>query len=272
VTFLPVNTKYGAIEAVQVKEALRHNTCLVTVMMANNETGVLQPIKDIVRIIKDENKNRKIPILVHTDAAQSIGKIPVSIQDVQVDYLTIVGHKFYGPRIGAIYHHQGAPCQPPIFIGGGQEFGRRAGTENTPMVVGLGMAAQLVIDSADQTTKDLENKRNILLENLLIKSKFRVNFEASLRLPNTASLCFKTGVDNAGVKILEACNGQIEASRTAACHTSSAAASSVLIKSGLNPEDAASTIRLSVGRYTSEAEVKEAAKILNNAYENICDV
>ena len=173
----------------------------------------------------------------------------------------------YGPRIGAVYHAPDVPCLPPLFFGGGQERNRRSGTENTPMAVGLGEAARLITILNSSALHSLQEKRDLLIKLLCDKcppNSVKVNFVDKIRLPNTASLCFSQ-ID-AGI-MLEKCNGQIEASRSAACHTGSgAAASSVLIKSGLSIEDAASTLRLSIGRYTTFQDIENAAIILSDAY------
>ena len=257
VTFVPVNTATGRVEVDKIQECIRPNTCLVTVMLANNETGVIQPIKEIAELC------RKRDILCHTDAAQAFGKIKVSTKDLPVDYITIVGHKFYGPRIGAIYHRVGVPNTPPIFLGGGQELGRRSGTENTPMAVGLGVAAELI--TPEDSLKLLE-KRELFVSELKKKMNcIKVNFEGSERLPNTASICF-VNLD-AGV-ILKKLEGYIEASRSAACH-SGTGASNVLIKSGLSLPEANSTIRFSVGRNTTFEDILKSCEYIYNAVHSM---
>lgn len=259
----------GRVSETDIIAAIKENTCLITVMMANNETGILQPVDEIGAKLKEINEKRTanamFPILLHSDAAQVFGKIRFDVKFV--DYLTIVGHKFYGPRIGAIFHRLAAPCSPAFFIGGGQEFNRRSGTENTPMIVGLGIAAKLVATTANEATNDLVEKRNFLIAELTRANvEFQVNFQHQQRLPNTASLSFK-GIANAG-DLLDKCQNDIEASRSAACH-SNAGASNVLIKSGLTLDEAKSTLRLSVGRYNSKEELVEAAKILSKAWHSL---
>lgn len=269
VDFIPVRN--GKVSQDDIIAAIKDNTCLITVMMANNETGILQPIQEIGLKLKTINVQRKqnnlFSILFHSDAAQIFGKIPMTADPDLMDYLTIVGHKFYGPRIGAIYHRLGAPCQPALFIGGGQEFNRRSGTENTPMIVGLGIAAKLAATTTnDAATNDLVEKRNFLIQELTkAKIEFQINFESQQRLPNTASLCFK-GTNDAA-RLLEKCQDKLEASRSAACHSNSGA-SNVLMKSGLSLDEAQCTLRLSVGRYTSKEELTEAAKILSKAWHD----
>ena len=150
VTFVEVEKSDGRVNVDRVMSCIQPNTCLVTVMFANNETGVIQPICEIARMLQNENMRRRsqklFSILCHSDAAQVFGKVPLEVNDESfpVDYLTICGHKFYGPRIGALYHRKDTCEVRPVFHGGGQEFHRRPGTENTPMIVGLGEAAYQV--------------------------------------------------------------------------------------------------------------------------------
>ena len=125
---------------------------LVTVMLANNETGILQPVKELFSALHASAPPTRVPILLHTDAAQAIGKIPVSGPELGADLVTIVGHKFYGPRIGALYHRKGVAVSP-MFYGGGQEAGLQPGTENTPMIAGLGAACGLVTRNLDTYRK-----------------------------------------------------------------------------------------------------------------------
>ena len=175
--------------------------------------------------------------------------------------------QFYGPRIGAIYHRLGVPIDPPLFMGGGQEFKRRSGTENTPMIAGLGEAARLVKNGDFPT--NLVKKRQFFLDKLKSNRKreqfVKLNFEDQPRLPNTSSLSF-ANIDSG--ELLKNCEGKIEASRSAACHTDpKLTASGVLIKSGLNFDEARGTLRISLGRYTTFEELEKAAHILYTAYD-----
>ncbi|XP_061539054.1 selenocysteine lyase isoform X2 [Phycodurus eques] len=146
-TCVPVSKVTGRVEADDVVAAVRPTTCLVSIMLANNETGIIMPVGEIserVRSLKQQDK--RVRVLIHTDAAQALGKIPVDVKQLGVDYLTVVGHKFYGPRIGALFVN-GPGVKTPLhamLIGGGQERNFRPGTENTPMIAGLGKAAELV--------------------------------------------------------------------------------------------------------------------------------
>ena len=143
VTRVPVVRGSGRWSVASMLEAVTPDTCLVTVMLANNETGILQPVKELFSALRASAPPTRVPILLHTDAAQAIGKIPVSGPELGADLVTIVGHKFYGPRIGALYHRKGVAVSP-MFYGGGKEAGLRPGTENTPMIAGLGAACGLV--------------------------------------------------------------------------------------------------------------------------------
>nr|XP_057928804.1 selenocysteine lyase isoform X2 [Doryrhamphus excisus] len=141
VTFVPVSTVTGQVEVSDVLAAVRPGTCLVTIMLANNETGVIMPVREVCQRVKSLNKqSQRLRILLHTDAAQALGKIQVDVRDLGVDYLTIVGHKFYAPRIGALFVNGPGVTTPlyPMLFGGGQERNFRPGTENTPMIAGLG--------------------------------------------------------------------------------------------------------------------------------------
>ncbi|XP_059084698.1 selenocysteine lyase-like [Tigriopus californicus] len=267
-TLVEVCRKKGSLNVEDVMAEIKSNTCLITIMLANNETGIIQPIKEIgdrLQVINGDRQTQgqnQIPF--HTDAAQAIGKIPVDVDILNVDYLTIVGHKFYGPRIGALYHRQGTGTIYPLFLGGGQEQGLRAGTENTPMIMGLGKAADLVVAGLDKDMDHLRLRRDHLIA-VLQKSCLTLsdNFaHVENRLPNTLSASFGGCI---GHDILTKCQGQIEASTTAACHSHGIASGSpVLLKSGLDPEAALGTIRLSVGRHTTQEEIEKAAMALKD--------
>lgn len=163
----------GVIKLAEVKNIIRSNTILVSIMLANNETGVIQPVEKLSAIIKALD-GRQVPIFVHTDAAQAIGKIKVDVEKLMVDYLTIVGHKFYGPKIGALYARncltENSSRSPlyHLFQGAGQENGLRPGTENTPMIVGLGKASQLVIKNLDKFSNHMKEMRDYLEKKLTV--------------------------------------------------------------------------------------------------------
>jgi len=295
-TILPVSQSTGSVEVSSVSAALRTETCLVTVMLANNETGVVQPIKDICEAIRTANAKRRVEgkfeVLLHSDSAQAVGKIPVDVNDLGVDYLTVAGHKFYGPRIGALYRRTNCPLSP-VFVGGGQESGFRAGTENVPMIAGLAAAADLISswseeeDEEEEEGSQLRRMRDRLAQNieaLFPAGTFKDNFghlSSSLSpspklLPNTLSASFK-GIPS-GRALLDACDGVIEASTAAACHSAVAISdedqgefqgSPILVRSGVAPEWSRGAIRLSVGRATTKEEIDRAAHVLWEAYQKL---
>nr|CAD7575035.1 unnamed protein product [Timema californicum] len=263
----------GCICPEEILAQIRPLTCLITVMMANNETGVIMPVAVIGRHIKDINRRRKleglIEILYHSDAAQAIGKIPVDVLDLQVDYLTIVGHKFYGPRVGCLYARGAGKATPvyPLLFGGAQERGFRPGTENTPMIAGLGEAARLVCENLDSYYSHMLQMRDYLEEQLkheLGESRviFNCHNKTVMRLPNTCNVSF-VGVGLTGQEILSRCK-HIMASTGAACHAQDKP-SGVLIASQIPPHVAASAIRFSVGRETTKTEIEEAVQDLKQA-------
>ena len=291
VTFLEVDKSDGRVNPKELIENIKPNTCLVTIMYANNETGVIQPIAEISRMIKTLNEDRRtnglFSILTHSDAAQVFGKVPLEVNDnFPIDYLSICGHKFYGPRIGALYHRIATCTIHPLFLGGGQEFGRRSGTENTPMIVGLGEAAWQVYHRIDKDQCCLQRIRNSLEDKLINKfgNTIEINFprkadltdDRAYRLPNTTSVSFIFDDPHANVTgkdILAACNGELEASTASACHTDTSTiscGSPILISSGISPERAKCTLRLSVGRYTTlEKDLDRAVEILWKAYTKL---
>ena len=243
--------------------------------MANNETGVIMPILEIGRALDKYRQERKsssrLPLFFHTDAAQAIGKIKVDVKELNVDFLVIVGHKFYGPRIGALYVRSldNDVEYYPMLFGGGQERGYRSGTENTPMIVGLGQAAEIVIKNlaADQNHFRLcRDELECCLEKLFGDS-ILFNLRVGNRLPNTSSVCIsRDGIYN-GHELLSRCPF-VCASTGSACHSGSKP-SAVLIASGLSEEKARSTLRLTVGRSTRLEDVRKAAEAIKKAYDSM---
>ncbi|XP_070125720.1 selenocysteine lyase isoform X4 [Equus przewalskii] len=202
VTFVPVSKVNGQAEVDDILAAVRPTTCLVTIMLANNETGVIMPVPEISQRVRALNQRRAtagLPlILLHTDAAQALGKRRVDVEDLGVDFLTIVGHKFYGPRIGALYVRGLSELTPlyPMLFGGGQERNFRPGTENTPMIAGLGKAAELVAENCEAYEAHMRDVRDYLEERLLAefgKKRIHLNsqFPGSERLPNTCNFSIR---------------------------------------------------------------------------------
>jgi cysteine desulfurase len=251
VTYLPVD-EFGRVDPTDVEEAITSETFLISMMHANNEIGTLQPIAQISEIAKTHG------VLMHSDAAQSVGKIPVNVADLGVDLLTIVGHKMYAPKgIAALYVKTGVQLQS-IIGGGGQENGLRAGTENVAYAVGLGEAAELVIDSLEVGEKGrlsvlIQKFETILRQNL--PELVHVHGHPTDHLPNT--LNFR--IDGVGALLLLSSMPTIALSAGSACHSGQDKPSSVLLALGLEPIDALGAIRLSLGRWSTEVEVEEAA-------------
>ena len=274
VTWVPVVRGAGRWTVESVLDSLSADTCLVTVMLANNETGILQPVAELFSRIRQSSHSRP-PLILHTDAAQAIGKVKVEVKELCADMMTVVGHKFYGPRIGCLYHRAGVAVTPMLY-GGGQEGGLRPGTENTPMIVGLGAAALLVTRNIEQYRDHLRTMRDHLRDQLIRHFKLVTSDEPvklargeicwryvdRLTLPNTLSVRFGGWT---GPRLLAACEADLEASCGAACHTG-AGASHTLLNSFLWGEPgAAETVRLSVGRETSRADIERVVAALKAA-------
>ena len=252
VTYVDVDG-HGRVDPEVVRHAIRPDTVLISVMHANNETGTIQPIEEIGGIAREAG----IPF--HTDASQSVGKIPTRVAELGVDLLTIAGHKVYAPKgIGALYVRGGIELQPIIY-GGGQERRLRAGTENVPYMVALGeaceVAADLLLEEGKRQRWLRDRLHGILAEEL---DEVHLNGHPDARLPNTLNLSFPGVI---GSDLLDAVP-EVAFSTGSACHAGSAAPSPVLAQMGLGTDVALGAVRLSLGRYTAEVEVDEAARHL----------
>jgi cysteine desulfurase len=256
VTTLPVDTT-GQVDPAQVAAALTDQTVLVSIMHANNEVGSLQPIRAIAEIAHARG------VLVHTDAAQTIGKLPVRLPDLGVDLLTVAGHKLYAPKgIGALIVRQDVPLEPLIH-GAGHEDGRRAGTENIPYLVGLGRAAALALERLPEYHERVRALRDRLHRRILERAPTAVlNGHLVERLPNTLNLSFP-GVNAAA--LLAAIRDQVACSTGSACHAGYAAPSQVLLDMGRDAGLAAAALRLSLGWATTAQEVEQAAEVIGAA-------
>lgn len=252
VTVLPVDGE-GRVDPDDVRRALTPHTILISVMHANNETGALQPVAEVAAIAREAG------VWCHTDAAQSIGKVPVDVEELGVDFLTLAGHKFYAPKgIGALYVRRERELTP-LLHGGGQEGGRRSGTENVPHIVGLGEAARLARERLPEDGPRMQTLRDELYRRLAEGFPgLRLNGPVAERLPNTLNISFP-GLS--GRKLLQGIAG-LAASVGAACHGEVETPSPVLLAMGLTPELALAAVRLSVGRYTTAEEVAQAAELL----------
>lgn len=257
VTYLPVD-EYGLVDPRQVQDAITPQTVLVTIMHANNEVGTIEPVRQIADIAHQHG------ILVHADCAQSIGKIPVKVDELGVDLLSVAGHKLYAPKgIGALYVRQGIELEKLIH-GANHEMNWRAGTENVIEVVGLGQACQLIDQNLPTYQAHMQEMRDHLEQEL--KAHFpdlRVNGHPQERLPNTSSVSFK-GVEASTVLAQMA---GVAASAGAACHSDKVDVSSVLEAMHVPLEYAMGTIRLSVGRYTTGEEIDRAVAEIAKAVD-----
>jgi cysteine desulfurase len=248
---------YGRVDPHAVAAAVRPDTALVSVMHANNEVGTIQPIAEIARLIKP------MGILLHTDAAQSVGKVEIDVDALGVDLLTLAGHKFYATKgVGALYVRPGTPIRP-ILYGAGQEHGLRPGTENVPLVVGLGAAARLAREHLPAATEKLRTLRDALHERLAVAVPGLVlNGHPVERLPNTLHVSFP-GV--AGHELLSRVAGRVAASVGSACHSDADAVSGVLAAMGCDAERARGAVRLSVGWMSTQEEIEAGAAALSEA-------
>ena len=233
--------KYGLIEPVDLERSITEDTILVTVMHANNEVGTIQPITELARIAHRHGA------LMHTDAALSVGKIPVNVDSLGVDLLSIVGHKLYAPKgIGALYIRSGVRLEK-LMYGAAHESNRRPGTENLLEIVGLGMACRVAARDLEKNRYHLQSMRDRLYEGLLGTlgtSLVKLNGHPEKRLPNTLSLSFYGMEANT---LLSAIGDQVAASAGAGCHTDSVEISPVLVAMRVPVEWAMGTVRFSVG-------------------------
>jgi cysteine desulfurase NifS/selenium donor protein len=260
VTYLAVDAR-GRVDPEDVARAITSETTLITVMHANNEVGTVQPIAEIAALARE----RGIP--VHTDAAQSVGKIPVRVDELGVDFLSVAGHKLYAPKgIGALYIRAGLTL-PKLVHGAGHESNRRAGTENVLEIVGLGKAAELAGGRLEETarhTRGLRDRLHTALQERL--GPVRVNGDLESGLPNTLSVCF---ADVDASTLLAEVGEQVAASAGAACHAEGVDLSTVLQAMKVPVREAMGTVRFSVGRGTTEQEVNEAAEVIAGAVDRL---
>jgi cysteine desulfurase len=253
VTILPVD-RYGLVDPDAVKKALDRSTTLVSIMHANNEVGTLEPVRAIGELARSQGA------LMHTDAAQSLGKMPVDVNDLNVDLLSVAGHKLYAPKgIGVLYVRRGVKLEPLIH-GASHESGRRAGTENVPYIAGLGMACEVARHALPAATQRMKQLRDRLWERLhaALGDKFVLNGHPELRLPNTLNVNF---VGQYGAELLEK-TPEVAASTGSACHAGHVTLSPVLKAMGVPAELGRGAVRLSVGRFTTEEEIDRAAEAL----------
>jgi cysteine desulfurase len=254
VTYLPVD-EYGLVTPDDVRRAITNKTILVSVMQANNEVGAIQPISEIGRL------TREAGVYFHTDAVQAVGHIPIDVNKLGVDLLSISAHKLYGPKgVGALYIKKGTKLVP-FMHGGGQERGRRASTENVPAIVGFGKAVELARQDMSQEAERLSYLRDRLITGLRERiDHIRLNGHPVMRLPNNINISVDyvegesmlLNLDLAGICV----------STSSACSSSSLEPSHVLMALGLSPEQARGSLRFSLGKWTTENEIGRVLDVL----------
>jgi len=254
ITYLSVDEK-GRLDLNEIKEAINEDTVLISIMMSNNEIGNIYPIKEIGKIAKEHN------ILFHCDAVQAVGKVNINVKEIEIDTLSFSGHKIHGPKgIGVLYVKKEIPFVPLIF--GHQEKNKRGGTENVPYIIGIGKAAEKLLEDNNETNKKLEMLRN-KMENDIKKNIEDVHIYGDLenRLPNTSNIAFKGVKGEEILLVLESYN--IYVGTGSACNSEIAEPSHVLVACNANMEDY-SPIRISLGKYNTEEEIDKFVKTLIN--------
>jgi cysteine desulfurase len=261
VRYLPVNTD-GYIELSTIENAISEKTALVSVMWANNETGVINPIEEIAALC------HKKGVLFHTDATQAMGKLPVSVKSRDIDFLTYSGHKFHAPKgVGALYVKAGVKL-PPLMFGGDQMGGLRGGTQNMPGIAALGAACKLAVSGIQHELTHVKSLRD-RFENEILESipDVIINGKGAPRTPNTSSMIFK-GVE--GEAVLWDLNEEaIAASTGSACASGDERASYVLSAMKLPPELTHSAIRFSLSRYTTMSEIERALEVVKKTVKRL---
>ncbi|MBU1035852.1 cysteine desulfurase NifS [bacterium] len=262
VTYLPVD-KYGLIDPEDVKKAITDKTILVTIMHANNEIGTIEPIKEISEVVK------KAGVYFHIDSVQTVGHIPIDVNDLGVDMLSMSGHKFYGPNgVGALYLRKGTRIVN-LIDGGAQEKNRRAGTENVAGIVGLGKAAELAEERLTQgKEKKIVRLRDKLIKGIIDKiENVRLNGHPTKRLPGNANFCFEF-IEGESMLLSLDMEG-VAASSGSACTSGSLTASHILLAIGLPPEIAHGSLRLTLGKDNTEEEIDYVIDILPGIIEKL---
>ena len=254
ITYLKVD-KDGKISLKELENSIKDTTILISVMLANNEIGTIQPIKEISKIAKKYN------IYFHTDAVQGIGSIKINVEELGVDMLSMAAHKFYGPKgIGVLYIKEGTKIENLIH-GGGQETGKRAGTENVPAIVGMGKAIELVYEEFDEKSERIINLRDYFIKEIENKiPNVRLNGDREERLPGNINFSF-IGVE--GAVLLEMLNAHgIYASSGSACSSKNSKPSHVLTAIGLSDDIIRSSLRFTIGYSNTEEDIDYVLKIL----------
>lgn len=261
VTYLDVD-EYGMVKLDELKNSIKDNTILISIMFANNEIGTIQPIKEIGAIAKEKG------IYFHTDAVQAIGHIDIDINELNIDLLSMSAHKFYGPKgIGVLYIRNGVKIDP-LIIGGGQERSRRAGTENVPAIVGMGKAIEFAYENMEKHNEKLIHLRDTLIKKIEQNIKeVRLNGHPTNRLPGNVNMCFKY-IEGESLLLSLDMEG-IAGSSGSACTSGSLEPSHVLLGIGLPHEIAHGSLRLSLGDFNTEEEIDYVVEKLVKIVERL---
>ena len=261
VTFLGVDS-HGNLDVTELEAAIRPETALVSIMWANNETGVVFPIEKIAEICREKG------VLFHTDAVQATGKIPMRLRDSPINFLSLSAHKFHGPKgVGALYVSRGTRFSP-LIAGGSQENGRRGGTENVASIVGLGKAAEVALKYLAEGKCNVRSMRDRFEKSVLeAVSGASVNGAGAARLPNTSSLSFE-GIESPSALLLLDRQG-ICCSAGSACRTGSQEASHVLRAMNPSSDGARRSLRFSLGRFNTDAQIDRAIEVVPKVIDKL---
>ena len=261
ITFLPVD-QYGFVNTEDLKKEISDDTCLITIMYANNEVGTIQPIREISKIAREKN------IVFHTDAVQAVGKIPIDVKELGIDLLSISSHKINGPKgVGALYIKNGVKISP-IMLGGGQERGLRSGTENVASVVGFGVACKLAKDNVNENMAHFKKLTTKLISRVLAEiPATTLNGHPDKRIPNNTHFTF-LGVSGEDL-IIKLDENKVSASTGSACSVKIQKASHVLKAMGFSHEQVTGSLRLTVGITNTEQEIDETVDVLKKVVQEL---
>lgn len=263
VTYVPVSDK-GLIDPEDVRKAIREDTALVTIMYANNEIGTIQPIDEIAAICREKS------VLFHTDAVQAVGHVDIDVHKQGIDMLSLSGHKIHAQKgIGALYIRKGLVL-PNLIHGGGQERGKRAGTENVPAIVGLGTAIEITTRNIAEKNAVITPRRNKLIDNILKLPYTRLNGDRDKRLPGNVNISFE-GIEGESLLLMLDING-ICASSGSACTSGSLDPSHVLLSIGLKHEVAHGSLRLSIEEDTTDEDIDYILEVIPKVVKHLRDM
>ena len=263
VTYLDVHSD-GIVRTDELLAAIRPDTALVTIMYANNEIGTIQPIPEIGKICREHN------IIFHTDAVQAVGHVPINVKEQNIDMLSLSAHKFHGPKgVGVLYCRKGIKI-PNLIEGGAQEKGKRAGTENVPGIVGLGVAITDACTDIEKRSEKVAKLRDKLIDGALKIERSRINGDRVKRLPGNVNMCFE-GVEGESLILMLDAKG-VSSSSGSACTSGSLDPSHVLLAIGLPHEIAHGSLRLTLSEYTTEEDVDYILEVLPPIVQRLRDM